>query len=80
MVHSCKRLTTHPKYLKEEAHTTINEREGRIGQYEQILSSCFQGMQHLYYLRLHHNKYDINIYISQLEKMCNLQQVLLGLG
>jgi hypothetical protein len=45
-------------YLKEEAHTTINKREGRIGQYEQILPSSFQRMQHLYHFCLHPNKYD----------------------
>ena len=63
----CKSIISHPNYLKEKAHTTINEREGRIGQHEQILSSFFQGVQHLYHFRLHHNKYDINWSIG---KMC----------
>jgi len=36
-------------HLKEEAHATINEREGRIGYNEQLFSSLFQRIQHLYH-------------------------------
>jgi len=48
------------KYLKEETHTTIDERERRVRQYEHFLSSFFQDMQKLYHFRLHSKEYNID--------------------